>query len=516
MWEETNVGHTWESAVQEDDQGRIVVQGDGRNASLSSLLKHRRRRLEQNNASLRHKRLRRDMIRYLYLVLDASRWMMVKDPTLPPGTRLEVTVELVREFAKVFLDENPLSQLGIVWVRQGEAELVSPLSSHFAPHETALQSLLDYVNSGHDAGGGGEFSLQNGLEVAGRSLGHQPRHASREIVVVAAALSTCDPGCNLLADTLPRLQQAHIRVSYYHLAAELYVSRKLATETGGCASVCLDRTQFRDWLWNQTVPPPQTTSTTNTNTTITNWCEMVRMGFPSRTVSAIPSLVHGTATKQVLGTSWSSGITNTGTGTSATSTNQSSSSKSTVWLARTAYTCPQCQAKNASLPTDCAVCGLKLVVAPHLARSFHHLFPVPPFAQILVMEDEPEQEDKDPQAPADDKKKKKKTNNNNNKSTSSSALVSSSSSSSPSPLSLTKDLLLDSSLDDTCCFACTRPLWAPKPTTSNTNDVNNNTTTLYEWLRFACPDCHNVFCFDCDAFLHERLHNCPGCLAVRS
>ena len=31
---------------------------------------------------------------------------------------------------------------------------------------------------------------------------------------------------------------------------------------------------------------------------------------------------------------------------------------------------------------DDAVCGLKLVLAPHLARSFHHLFPVPPFEEI--------------------------------------------------------------------------------------------------------------------------------------
>ena len=26
-----------------------------------------------------------------------------------------------------------------------------------------------------------------------------------------------------------------------------------------------------------------------------------------------------------------------------------------------------------------------------------------------------------------------------------------------------------------------------------------------------CPDCRALFCFDCDAFIHEQLHNCPGC-----
>ena len=36
-----------------------------------------------------------------------------------------------------------------------------------------------------------------------------------------------------------------------------------------------------------------------------------------------------------------------------------------------------------------------------------------------------------------------------------------------------------------------------------------------EILRFQCPECNNVFCADCDAYLHETLHNCPGCLANR-
>ena len=81
-------------------------------------------------------------------------------------------------------------------------------------------------------------------------------------------------------------------------------------------------------------------------------CEMIRMGFPTRPSSEIAELVHATRDKTV--------------------------------FARTAYMCPQCQAKNAELPVDCAVCGLKLVLAPHLARSFHHLFPVPRFVESLL------------------------------------------------------------------------------------------------------------------------------------
>ena len=27
----------------------------------------------------------------------------------------------------------------------------------------------------------------------------------------------------------------------------------------------------------------------------------------------------------------------------------------------------------------------------------------------------------------------------------------------------------------------------------------------------CCPQCRCLFCFDCDAYIHESLHNCPGC-----
>lgn len=26
-----------------------------------------------------------------------------------------------------------------------------------------------------------------------------------------------------------------------------------------------------------------------------------------------------------------------------------------------------------------------------------------------------------------------------------------------------------------------------------------------------CPECKQLFCYDCDLYIHETLHNCPGC-----
>lgn len=46
------------------------------------------------------------------------------------------------------------------------------------------------------------------------------------------------------------------------------------------------------------------------------------------------------------------------------------------------YTCPRCKARVCELPTECHICGLTLVSSPHLARSYHHLFPIPAFEEV--------------------------------------------------------------------------------------------------------------------------------------
>lgn len=43
------------------------------------------------------------------------------------------------------------------------------------------------------------------------------------------------------------------------------------------------------------------------------------------------------------------------------------------------YTCPRCRSRVPELPVECHTCGLTLISSPHLARSYHHLFPVQPY-----------------------------------------------------------------------------------------------------------------------------------------
>ena len=436
-WEDIGE-HTWETAVQEDAEGNIILVDRD---SPAEAIRRRRKRLEQTDYALCNRRVVRDMIRYLYVIVDASHWMREKDPVLQPGTRLDATLTLLQEFVQEYYDQNPLSHLGFVLVRNGEAEMLTHLSSSSKTHKVALQSVSQLAASERPEKGG-EFSLQNSLEVAGRSLGHQPRHGSREILVLCAALSTCDPG-NMLGETLPRLVGAGIRVSAFALAAELHICRKVAEETGGVMGVCLDKPHFRDWLIGQCVPPP-------TLKRQEHGCQMVRMGFPTRTSSDVPTLVHATRDAKL--------------------------------LARTAFVCPQCQAKASELPTDCTVCGLQLVLAPHLARSFHHLFPVPPFSEISL--------------------EKSFTATND---------VVSSSTGPIEAVQLDSQLVVSSSDFDRCCFGCLKLIG----TTIEPLDIKKGKAAKgEEILRFQCPRCNNVFCADCDAYVHETLHNCPGCLST--
>ena len=440
-WEDTGGDQIWDKAVQEDADGNIVVTaGD----TFTEAVRKRRKLLERQDYAQRHRRVVRDMIRYVYVIIDASRWTRVKDPVFPGGgTRIEVITKVLTDFVQEFYDQNPVSHLGFVLVKQGEAEILTQLSGNSKTHKLALQSVAESC-AGEGPAQGGEFSLQNALEVAGRSLGHQPRHGSREVVIVTAALSTCDPGF-ILTETLPKLQQANVRVSCIALTAELYICHKVSETTGGTMGVCIDLQHFRDWLMAQCTPPPANIHKAESE----RGCEMIPMGFPSRTSQEVAELVHAGRQKTL--------------------------------LSRTAFTCPQCQGRNSELPTDCAVCGLKLVLAPHLARSFHHLFPVPSYLEK-------------PFTPTTDDKLL-------------TGLHSSLSSSQPTKSKMlveppvrqftpTNKLLVTSHDDELSCHACLRPV----------------VMDLGEILRFQCPDCQNIYCVDCDAFIHNSLHNCPGCL----
>eukprot|EP01095_Lingulamoeba_sp_RSL-Kostka_P011532 TRINITY_DN4416_c0_g1_i2.p1 TRINITY_DN4416_c0_g1~~TRINITY_DN4416_c0_g1_i2.p1 ORF type:complete len:283 (-),score=71.84 TRINITY_DN4416_c0_g1_i2:22-870(-) len=112
-------------------------------------------------------------------------------------------------------------------------------------------------------------------------------------------------------------------------------------------------------------------------------------------------------------------------------------------LKRGGYLCPKCNSKWCDLPVDCRICGLQLVLSPHLARSYHHLFSIPMFIEIPAI------------------------NNNND---------------------------YDNNITENCYSCCS--------------------ILLSSESSYKCSDCQNLFCYDCDIYIHEHLHNCPGCLSL--
>ncbi|KAK9723377.1 hypothetical protein K7432_001986 [Basidiobolus ranarum] len=319
-----NLGYAWE---EEYKRSWDVVQEDEQGSLRSvvaNLQQQKRRRLLRDTSTIR-----RGIIRHLYLILDMSADMMEKDYR---PHRLGLTVNYVEAFILEYFDQNPISQIGLIITRDGIAEKLTELSGNPMDHIRAIRN-----KNNQDCVG--EPSLQNALEMARNALSHVPSHGSREILVIFGSLTTCDPGN--IHETIQLLKNEEIRCSMVQLSAEVQVFKTLCKETGGKFSVAMNDMHYRDIMFETIPPPPTTTANSSSN--------LVKMGFPTRIVESIPSfcVCHQ---KPVLG----------------------------------GFVCPRCKSKICELPTDCDVCNLTLVSSPHLARSYHHLFPVENFVDVDI------------------------------------------------------------------------------------------------------------------------------------
>ena len=234
------------------------------------------------------------MIRYVYLVLDLSEQMYEKDASFgfgPNKNRLEIMLQVVMEYTEEYFDQNPLSHLGIIICKNGEAQVLSLLSGSKRSVVTAIAAIREGVTTGLVGKAAGEFSLQNGLEVAGRSLGMMPKHGSREVLIIVGALSTCDPG-DVLVETLPRLMGTNTRVNCIAMCAEMHVCRKISEMSGGVMGVALDGRHMKDLLLNFIAPPPALVKEQNEKQMT---CVFMPMGFPTRKTEDVPTLIHATS-----------------------------------------------------------------------------------------------------------------------------------------------------------------------------------------------------------------------------
>ncbi|MBN3324173.1 TF2H2 factor, partial [Atractosteus spatula] len=277
-------------------------------------------------------------MRHLFVVIDTSRTM--EDQDLKPN-RLTSTLKLMEYFVDEYFDQNPISQVGIITTKNKRAEKLTDLAGNPKKHIAALKKAVDTTCLG-------EPSLYNSLSLAMQTLKHMPGHASREVLVIFSSLTTCDPAN--IYDLVKTLKTLKIRVSVIGLSAEVRVCTVLTRETGGTYHVILDESHYKELLMYHVKPPPASSSSE---------CSLIRMGFPQHTTASISDQdCKPSFSMSHLDSTSGPGLTLGG------------------------YFCPQCRAKYTELPVECKVCGLTLVSAPHLARSFHHLFPLDAFQEI--------------------------------------------------------------------------------------------------------------------------------------
>lgn len=146
---------------------------------------------------------------------------------------MAVVAKQVEAFIREFFDQNPLSQICLITLKDGVAHSLTDLGGSPESHIKALMGKL---------GCSGDASLQNGLELVHDLLCQIPSYGHREALILYSALSTCDPGD--IMETIRKCKLAKIRCSVVGLSAEVYICKYLCQDTGGSYSIALDEVSF--------------------------------------------------------------------------------------------------------------------------------------------------------------------------------------------------------------------------------------------------------------------------------
>ena len=332
LWERT-YERPWE-AIEEDEHGFLKVDG------LAS-----RRKAAARAAAPQLAAVQRGLLRHVLLVLDCS---AASEQTDLRPTRAEAMEAAARAFIRAFFDQNPISSLGLLRVRRGAAEKVTDLGGNPARHAAALAAAMRPCDCPARAPAcacqrrrEGDFSFENALRLALDTLTLQPAaSATREVVIIHSALASCDPG-NVLAAVEDCAAQ-RVRVSVISLPAEVHLAARIAAATGGSCGVPENEEHLAELLLAHCRPPPRSAAAAAAAGRAGG---MVLVGFPEQEHESEALCTCHQA------------------------------------LRGSTFVCPRCRAHCCDIPCECDVCGLRLISAPALARSYHHIFPVPGFAE---------------------------------------------------------------------------------------------------------------------------------------
>lgn len=368
------------------------------------------------------------------MIIDLSLAMAEKD--LRP-TRYLLTLRYTIEFINAFFEQNPISQLSLIGMRDGRATYVSPMSGNPSDHTSALQALQKQEPQGAP-------SLQNALDMARGALFHSPSHGTREVIILFGALYSNDPGD--IHRTVRDLVADSIRVNVVGLAARVAICQELCSKTNGVAKddttvygVAMNETHYRELLMQYITPPAtrgakKTTAEAKSNANVPS---LLKMGFPNLLEEEVQTMCacHGNATK-------------------------------------TGYLCPQCKTKVCGLPAQCPGCSLQLIQSNHLARSYHHLFPLQNYVEVSWQE----------------VRKSKRSGDTRYR---------------------------------RACVGCNVSIFPALPELQNGHVGNIEERTVPERKivkgasesgRYRCRNCGYDYCIHCDVLFHQVIHNCPGCL----
>ena len=336
-WTARNEQQSWDFIVGED--GDKFPISDGRYDP------------SRNTEVAANEPVRRGILRHILLILDFGESSSETD--MPPS-RARCMASVAAQFIVECSRQNPLCQIGLLVMRDGLVERRQGLTTMLNTESASAKSIPEWLK---DVETRGETSLQNALSVAHGLLLHVPAHGTREVILIQSSLASCDPSD--IFTTLELLRRDRIRVSIISLSAQVRIAERIAKETGGTYSVAMDSDHFKSLLFDEHIRPPAVFANAVTSAGValaapTSY--LVPMGFPKSLGSHNLSLCSCHARPPEAHSGGTFG----------------------------GFQCPQCKGKVCQIPVDCPQCGLTLISAPHLARTYHHLFPIDVFREAKI------------------------------------------------------------------------------------------------------------------------------------
>lgn len=248
------------------------------------------------------------LIRCLFVLVDLSKYIERHGCYL---TNLFLKTDLINFFI-LFLENNPLAQLGVIFLKDGLGKMIVNLTNDIEIIKQKI-SMEQYSPSG-------ELSLFNGLALSISHLKNLPDYYSKEIFFIHENMTFCDP------EDPRSLDFNNIKLSIISINAEVYICHHLSAKTNGIYQVINDKIDL-----NKIMNDFAKLSSRGNHESKR---ELILIGFPIKTNSKI-----GFCSCHL------SPVTENG------------------------YICPNCHSKICSVPVSCPVCRLNLVNPLQIVRA---------------------------------------------------------------------------------------------------------------------------------------------------